>query len=412
MSFNNNFNNKFQQKLLIVVSVGLFIVCLCLGYLGTNDTDYYELRNGLNNSRLVFEQTQKGRVVFLGGSITNIKGWKELVSTDLQQRFPKTQFDFINAGIPSTGSTPAAFRLTHDVFKNGQVDLLFEEAAVNDSANGRSNKEQVRAMEGIVRHARKLNPNIDIIIMHFADPEKMKEYSHGEIPQVIQNHEKVAEHYGLPSINLALEVTERINRGEFTWQDDFKNLHPSPFGHKIYSSTIARCFDKAWSNNTMIGKAIAHPLPKKLDEYCYEFGKLLPPEKAKALNGFKLNAKWENSVGGKTRSGFVNVPMLVGIQPGNSFELNFKGTAVGLFVVAGPDTGIIEYRIDDGIWIKKDLYTKWSESLHIPWLYILAAELQPGENHKLNVRISDKKNSKSKGHACRIVHIAINDNDN
>jgi hypothetical protein len=373
-----------------------------------NGADYFELRDGLNNSRLVFEQTRKGRVVFLGGSITKMTGWKELVSADLQRRFPETEFDFIDAGFPSTGSTPGAFRLERDVFGNGPVDLLFEEAAVNDSTNGRSNQEQVRAMEGIVRHARKLNPNIDILIMHFVDPPKMAKYNSGKIPLVIQNHERVAEHYKLPSINLALEVTERIERKEFTWNDDFKNLHPSPFGHKIYSSTIARCFDAAWSETTPVQKPTPYSLPNKLDDYCYDSGRLLPPERAKALKGFTLDPKWQNNVGGHTRPRFVNVPMLLGEQPGASFELEFEGTAVGLFVAAGPDAGIIEFKIDDGPWKEQDLFTRWSSDLHIPWLYVLEAELKKVSKHKLTVRISDKRNSRSKGHACRIVHLAVN----
>ena len=388
------------------------VLCLSFGLLAAYGADYYEMRNGLKNSRLVFERTRKGRVVFLGGSITNMRGWKELVSADLQRRFPKTQFDFINAGIPSTGSTPGAFRLERDVFKNGQVDLLFEEAAVNDSCNGRSNKEQVRAMEGIVRHARKLNPNIDIIIMHFVDPEKMKEYDRGGIPAVIRNHEEVAEHYRIPSMNLALEVTERIKRGEFTWKGDFRDLHPSPFGHKIYSSTIARCFDAAWSSKTITGMATAYPLPGKLDGYCYDSGRLLSPEKAKALKGFKLDPEWKNTVGGGTRHGFVRVPMLVGEQPGDSFELDFRGTAVGIFVAAGPDAGMIEYKIGDGAWRKQDLYTPWSGGLHIPWLYVLTSELNQNDAHNLLIRISNEKNSRSKGHACRVVHIAVNGNEN
>jgi sialidase-1 len=371
-----------------------------------NGADYFELRDGLKNSRFIFEQTRKGRVVFLGGSITNMKGWKELVSSDLRRRFPQTQFDFINAGIPSTGSTPGAFRLERDVFKRGPVDLLFEEAAVNDSSNGRSNQEQTRAMEGIVRHARKLNPNIDIVMMHFVDPSKMAEYNKGKIPAVIQNHEKVAKHYKLPSINLAREVTERIKQGEFTWAKDFKNLHPSPFGHKLYCATIARCFDTAWADKH--DKVTPYPLPKRLDKHCYDSGRLLPPEKAKVLKGFKLNPKWKNTVGGGTRPGFVNVPMLVGTQPGDSFELTFEGSAVGLFVAAGMDAGVIEFKIDDGSWEEEDLYTKWSGGLHIPWLYILTAELKVKEEHKLTVRISKKKNKKSKGHACRIVHLAVN----
>lgn len=33
-----------------------------------------------------------------------------MIQEDLKQRFPETEFTFIDAGIPSTGSTPHAFR--------------------------------------------------------------------------------------------------------------------------------------------------------------------------------------------------------------------------------------------------------------------------------------------------------------
>ena len=45
--------------------------------------------------------------------------------------------------------------------------------------------------------------------MYFVDPEKMTVYNEGSIPAVIRNHERVAEYYQLPSLNLAMEVTER-----------------------------------------------------------------------------------------------------------------------------------------------------------------------------------------------------------
>ena len=337
-----------------------------------------------------------------------MSGWREIVCEDLQGRFPKTRFDFINAGMPSTGSTPGAFRLERDAFKNGPVDLLLEEAAVNDYYNDRGNEEQARAMEGLVRRSRKLNPKIDIILMHFVDPQKIEEYNRGLVPRTIQNHETVAEHYSIPSVNLALEVTERIGRGEFTWDDDFKDLHPAPFGHMIYGDAIAGLFDAAWSGGCKTEEPIPYPLPEKLDPWCYDSGSLLPIEDVQQLNGFMLIPKWGNSVGGATRPGFVDVPMLVGERPGDGFEFSFSGTAIGLFVAAGSDAGIIEFKIDDGFWEERDLFTKWSEALHIPWLYMLAAELKPGESHGLRVHISDKSNRDSTGHACRVVNIAVN----
>lgn len=78
-----------------------------------------------------------------------MKGWRDMICEDLKQRFPYTKFTFVTAGIPSTGSTPGAFRLTDDVLSKGKVDLLFVEAAVNDDTNGFSAIEQVR---GYGRH--------------------------------------------------------------------------------------------------------------------------------------------------------------------------------------------------------------------------------------------------------------------
>ena len=104
----------------------------------------------------------------------------------------------------------------------------------------------------------------------------------------------------------------------------------------------------------------------------------------------------------------MNVPMLVGKNPGDSFEFSFVGSAVGLFVIAGPDSGSVEYRINNGKWQKQDLYTKWSQGLHIPWVYMLEAELEKEKKHRLAVRLLYKKNRQSQGYSCRIVNFVIN----
>jgi hypothetical protein len=374
-----------------------------------HDKFHCNLRHGLTNCRIKFKREKKGRVAFLGGSITYNPGWRNMLCQYLQQRFPETQFEFIAAGIPSTGSTPGAFRLTHDIFKNGPVDLLFEEAAVNDATNGRSDIEQIRGMEGIVRQARMLNSNIDIILMHFVDPEKMKVYNEGGVPAVIRNHEKVAEYYQLPSLNLALEVNERINAKQFDWPNDFRNLHPSPFGQNVYFRSMKHLLDTAWAQplpeNTRL---TPNPMPAKaLDKFSYYRGRYVDIDNAELVEGFIYDPLWypKDNIG--TRSGFVNVPVLQASQPGAILKLKFKGTAIGIFAIAGPDVGIIACSIDDSIFRQIDLFTRWSPNLHLPWAYVLDAELGPGI-HELTLKTTDQKNSKSGGHACRIVHFLVN----
>ena len=210
-------------------------------------SNYHDLATGLNNSHIQFERNGQGRIAFLGGSITYNGGWRDSLMAYFEKRFPETDFEFVAAGIPSMGSTPSSFRLQRDVISQGRIDLLFLEAAVNDATNGRSTEEQIRGMEGVVRNLRRSNAAADIIIMHFVDPDKMKDYRQGNEPAVITNHNKVAHHYRIPTINLAKEVTDRIDHREFTWEDDFKDLHPSPFGQGVYAHSMIQFLEKAYN---------------------------------------------------------------------------------------------------------------------------------------------------------------------
>lgn len=369
---------------------------------------YHIVRNNLEESFHKFSRGKKARVAFLGGSITYNPGWRDSTSAFIQKEFPASQFEFIAAGIPSMGSTPGAFRLERDILSKGKIDLLFVEAAVNDPTNGRSSIEQIRAMEGIIRHARKENPEIDIITMYFVDPDKMATYNKGEIPEVIQNHEKVAAHYQVSSINLAKEVTDRINAGEFSWKEDFKDLHPSPFGQEIYYQSIEAFLNSCWTlGNSSAKNSIAKQLPAKLDEYCYDKGKLISIDRAEILDGWQVTKNWKPNKGEGTRQGYVDVPMLIGDNPGGHLKLKFRGRAIGLAVAAGPDAGMIEYSIDKADFKKLDLFTRWSSHLHLPWYYVLDAELSHG-NHTLIIKISDEKNPESKGNACRVKHFFSN----
>lgn len=367
--------------------------------------DYLVMRGGLANCRTVFEGTRRGRVAFLGGSITAMPGWRNLVQADLKRRFPETAFDFVDAGIPSIDSTLHACRFSRDVLKKGEVDLLVVEAAVNDSSNGRTPVQQIRGMEGIVRQARLANPQCDILMLHFADPDKLASIRQGQRPEVIVSHEKVARHYNLPSIDLAQEVTERIAAGEFEWEKDFKDLHPAPFGHELYARSIARLFDAAWVG-PVAGQGKNYALPDPLDSQSYFAGQLVPISMAETGKGFLLDPCWRPTDEAKTRDGFVAVPMLVAETPGASVKLWFEGAGVGLLVVSGPDAGTVEYRIDGGLWQSLDLYTRWSSRLHLPWTQMLAEELGSGK-HLLELKVADSANQESKGCAVRIAAFLV-----
>lgn len=363
---------------------------------------YIEINKGLGRAFEKFRTTKKGTVAFLGGSITHNKGWRDKTAQYLEEHFPDTEFTFIAAGIPSLGSTPHAFRFSRDILGKGTPDLLFVESAVNDRTNGFSEKAQIRALEGIVRQMYSKNPEANVVLMAFAEPAQNDFFDKGKVPLEVELHQRIARYYGAAYINLAREVYDRIQAGEFTWKYDFKDLHPSPYGQEVYFQTIKELLKKETEPVTDI------KLAAPMDKLSYDKAGYRDVAEAKNLKGFKLVPDWKPADKVSTRQGFVNVPMLIGEQTNESLEFDFKGKGIGIAIISGPDAGKISYAIDGKKSQTMDLYTEWSSQLHLPWYVMLDEDLSAGK-HKLRLTISSDKNGKSIGNACRIVYFLVNE---
>lgn len=371
-------------------------------------------RGTLANAFSKFEGEKKGTIAFLGGSITEMKGWHNMIMEDLKQRFPETTFTFIEAGISSTGSTPHAFRLESDVLQKGMPDLMFVEAVVNDHTNGFGPVEQVRGMEGIVRHALELNSVMDIVMLHFIYDPFIGMAEAGRRPDVVLNHERVANHYGLSSIDLIQDIFARMKDGQFTWKE-FGGTHPAWVGHKYYAAAINALFD-AEQQDRAEWKTEPHSWPEKpLDAFSYDKGCFVGIDQATHLKGFRIENDWtpqENSEASvdwavqtqvvKTRKNFVHVPMLVADKAGASFRLEFEGRAIGLFGVSGPSAGVLEYSVDGSDWKRVDTHTKWSDGVYLPWVFMLEDELPAGK-HTLKLRMA-----KGRRTGCWIRNFVVN----
>ncbi len=369
---------------------------------GYTDTQSIQKRSLLTNAFHRFYEEKKGVVAFLGGSITEMNGWRNMIEEDLKQRFPETEFTFIEAGIASTGSTPHAFRFEKDILQQGTPDLMFFEAVVNDDCNGFDTKAQTRGTEGVIRHALKANPNMDIVMMHFIHDGFLPVLKEGRVPDVIRNHEWVANYYNLPSLNLTQEVWNRMQRGEFSWEE-FGGTHPAPLGHRVYTATINRLFDFTALAMPEHKQIAAHPIPEHpLDDFNYEGGHFIPLSEATHLKGFQVQEDWAPKEQIGTREGFVHVPMLTAETSGASFRLSFTGCAVGIFCVSGPHACVLEYRTDHGKWKKLNTATQWSSYLYIPWVYMLETELK-NKKHILEVRVA-----KGDATECQIRNFVVN----
>ncbi len=364
-------------------------------------------RGQFENARIRFEQERKGTVAFIGGSITEMDGYRPMVCSILQKRFPNTEFTFIPAGISSTCSTTGAFRLADDVLSKGCVDLLFVEFAVNDDQDAHHDRAScIRGMEGLIRHARQVNPAMDIVITYFVNESILSTLQSGETPLSIAAHRSVAEHYKIPTIHLAQEVADEIAAGTLTWKQ-FGGVHPAPHGNAICARMIDELFSRFWSMPLPRQCSVtAHPLPEApLDPFHYGSGRFIDPAKAHVVSGWTLGVPLWKDLPGSKRGRFCQIPMLSATQPKSELTLAFEGNAVGAYIVAGPDAGVAQASIDEGPFVDVNLYHAYSKGLHYPRTVMLGYDLKTGA-HTLTLRIAST--TESAGHAMRIIKFVAN----
>ena len=116
---------------------------------------------------------------------------------------------------------------------------------------------------------------------------------------------------------------------------------------------------------------------------------------------------WKKIPGSFRSNPFGGMKLLTSTEPGKEVTVKFTGRALGAYVLAGPDAGVLEVSLDGGEWRRVDLYHRHSRGLHYPRTVMFAADLKVGE-HTARIRLSKKSNPASKGVAARILQFTVN----
>ena len=107
-----------------------------------------------------------------------------------------------------------------------------------------------------------------------------------------------------------------------------------------------------------------------------------------------------NRIGNRYQGGFRSDPfagkkLLTATLAGQEATVHFNGGALGAYVLAGPDAGVLEVSIDGGKWQRVDLYHRHSRGLHYPRTVMFATDLKTGA-HTAKIRLSNKSNHLAK----------------
>ena len=154
-------------------------------------------------------------------------------------------------------------------------------------------------------------------------------------------------------------------------------------------------------------KSMSSRLPKKLDEMSYDRGRFMTLQSAECDEGWSIGKPDWSKIAGRLRARFDDTELLFASQPGAGLRLKFEGTAVGLYVLAGPDAGKVDLSIDGKRVGEVDLYHRFSEGLHYPRTVMLEDELSRGP-HELELRIAPREEGERGGTAVRILAFAVN----
>ena len=130
-------------------------------------------------------------------------------------------------------------------------------------------------------------------------------------------------------------------------------------------------------------------------------------KQAVVVRGATLGVPDWKRLPGQCRERFRELPLLSATEPGAELTLEFEGRAVGAYLLAGPDAGVVETSVDDGPARETDLYHQFSKGLHYPRTVMFATDLAPGR-HTLRMRLTGRRNKDSTGTALRVVQFVAN----
>jgi hypothetical protein len=222
-----------------------------------------------------------------------------------------------------------------------------------------------------------------------------------EMPVAIAAHDTVAKHYQIPTIFLAQEVADQIETGKLTWQK-YGGTHPQPFGNAICATMIERLFALTWK--TAPAEEQKHDLPQMLDRFSYGRGRFLPMPTSDLPEGWQVHRPAWETIRGNCRARFKQAELLCAEDPAQPLQVRFTGTAIGAYLLAGPDAGNVNYTIDGQRRKPLVTYHRFSKGLHYPRTVMFASELSEGQ-HTLTLQPAPRDDQ---GSALRILAFVAN----
>ena len=312
--------------------------------------DYYQVRGGIPNSQYFFKFDRVGNqyLFFIGDSVLAGTGLKDKglrYSAQMVKGFKKY---FPEAGMRETrhmqpgGSWFGVFRCSRGQAVFGEVICSGHLAILDFAADDRGvDIEQVKtSLEGLVRQITHYRATHSKILVYTLTPEMLEVYKAGKTPEYIEVCEQIADHYGIPSLNLAKYAADKIIAGQISFEDfSADGINPTDAGAKIYAEAMAAFIDDLMTAYPVPEKPKRYVLPEPLFPATNDNGRIVAYEDPQVKQSGDWKPGQESPIGPFRH-------LLTSDETGATLTLKFKGSEIGIIDVVDKGTADYEYSVD------------------------------------------------------------------
>ena len=329
----------------------LFCVLVSLGTASMAEAaEFYQIRGGIPNSQYYFRANIVGNqyLFFVGNSVLNGIGLKDNNLRYSAQMVKGYKRHFPEAAIIETrhvqpgGSWFGLFRCSRGQAVFGEVICSGHLAILDFAADDRhADIEQVKtSLEGLIRQVTLYRATHSRILVYTLTPEMFADYKAGRTPEYIRVSEQIAEHYGVPSLNLAQYAAQKILAGEISFEAfSADGVNPTDAGAKLYADAVAKFIDALMTANPIPDKPKPYNLPAPLFPQTDDNGRIIAYEDPQV----KTSGAWKP---GQVSPIGPFRHVLVSTEVGAGLTLKFRGSEIGILDVVDKDSADYEFAVD------------------------------------------------------------------
>ncbi|MBR1470264.1 MAG: beta-glucosidase [Lachnospiraceae bacterium] len=276
--------------------------------------------------RAVMRRAEEGEplcIAFLGGSITqgyhstkHEYCYAKRVHAWWQEKFPKSEITYINAGIGGTTSQYGVARVEADVLSH-EPDVVFIEFSVNDEPNDFFQETYEGLLRHVLRHKLPGDKGAPAVML-------VHTLKYDDALTAEDRHVIFGRHYGLPCVSMRATLYAAMQEGRFTSRDITQDdLHPNDAGHGLMAQVITYCLEKIREES--VSGTAEMPLPAPLTANAYENAQRLQHANCGAeLQGFVKDTKEKENDTDCFRGGWA------GCRAGDTLRFRFTGGELAL----------------------------------------------------------------------------------